>query len=62
MQILKTRKGVEITIGNIVILKNDTTQRMFWKLAVVEELLPGKDGIMRAARVKVVSAEFLQEA
>ena len=51
------RKGAEIAVGDVVILKNDSTQRMFWKLAVVEELLSGKDGIVRAARVKVANAE-----
>ena len=51
------RKGAEIAVGDVVILKNDSTQRMFWKLAVVEELLPGKDGIVRAARVKVANAD-----
>jgi len=30
---------------------------MFWKLALVEELLPGRDGIVKAAQVKIVNAE-----
>ena len=30
---------------------------MFWKLTLVEELLLGRDGIVKAARVKVVNAE-----
>ena len=55
--ISKTRKGVEIAVGDVVILMNDNTQRKFWKLAVVEELLPSKDGIVRAARVKVASGD-----
>ena len=44
-------------MGDVVILRNDSTPRMFWKLALVEELLPGRDGIVRAARVKVANAE-----
>ena len=42
-----------VRVGNIVILKNESTSRAFWKLAKVEELLPGNDGKIRAAIVKV---------
>ena len=42
-----------VRVGDIVILKNDSTSRAFWKLAKVEELLPGNDGKIRAAMVKV---------
>ena len=56
-QSTRNRNGAEIALGDVVILKNDSTQRMFWKLATVEQLLPGKDGVVRAARVKVASAD-----
>ena len=45
-----------ITVGDIVILKNDSTSRAFWKLGKVEHLIPGKDGQVRAAIVKVSSS------
>ena len=45
----------EISIGDIVLLKTDSTKRIFWKLARVEELIPGADGRVRAAIVKVGS-------
>lgn len=56
-QVTKNRKGVDIAIGDVVILKNNTSNRMFWKLAKVEELLPGKDGNIRAAIIKVSNAD-----
>ena len=42
-----------VRVGDIVILKNESTSKAFWKLAKVEELLPGNDGKIRAAIVKV---------
>ena len=53
----RARSGPQIAVGDIVILKNDTTNRMFWKLAKVEELLPGRDGLVRAAIVKVANSD-----
>ena len=42
-----------IEVGQLVILKDDLTKRVFWKLAIVDELLPGRDGKIRAVKVKV---------
>ena len=44
-----------ISIGDLVLLKNDSTSRAFWKLGKVEELIPGKDGNVQAAMVKVAN-------
>ena len=43
----------EISVGDIVLLKNDSTNRIHWKISKVEELIPGADGKVRAAIVKV---------
>ena len=32
-------------IGNVVIIKKDSTPRAFWRLARIQELLPGADGL-----------------
>ena len=53
----RARSGPQIAVGDIVILKNDTTNRMFWKLANVEQLLPGRGGLVRAAIVKVANSD-----
>lgn len=45
----------DVAVGDVVILKNDLTKRLYWKLAIVEELLKGKDGITRAAIVRVAN-------
>ena len=45
----------EIAVGDIVIVQNNKTKRNFWKLAKVEELLPGEDGVVRGAMIKTCS-------
>ena len=45
-----------ISVGDVCILKNDQAKRAFWKLCKVSELLTGKDGNVRAARVEVTSS------
>ena len=45
--------NAKFKVGDVVILKNDSDARAFWKLAKVEELLPGRDGTVRAAIVTV---------
>ena len=53
----RNRKGADVAVGDVVILKNDSTNRMFWKLAKVERLFTGKDGIARAALIKVSNSD-----
>ena len=48
----KRKNTSPVKIGDVVILKNDSKPRAFWKLATVEELVPGKDGMIRAAIVR----------
>ena len=50
---LKDSDNGPIAVGDMVILRNDNTRRMFWKLAKVEELLPSSDGVVRSAKVRV---------
>ena len=50
----RNNKTGNISIGDIVILRNDKTSRCFWKLAKVEQLLNGEDNLVRAAVVKVL--------
>ena len=48
----RVKGGSSVSVGDVVVLKEDT-KRMFWRLAVVEELLSGPDGQVRAATVRV---------
>jgi len=48
-------KGSIVNVGDIVILKNDSEKRTFWKLAKILDLFQGQDGVARAAKVQVVT-------
>lgn len=49
----------EIMVGDVVLLQNDKTKRVLWKLAIVKELLTGVDGKVRAAVVQVSGSKNL---
>jgi len=44
-------------VGDVVIVKDDQTKRLFWKLAKVVELLISKDGNTQAAVVQVSTSK-----
>ena len=47
-----------IQIGDVVV-KSDTSKRLFWKLGIVQQLLKGTDGQVRAAVVRVPESNRL---
>ena len=48
-------KETGIQIGDFVLLKDDNSHRTFWKLAKVENVIKGPDGIARVATTKVLT-------
>jgi hypothetical protein len=38
--------------GDIVLIKEDTTTPLQWPLSVIQDIHPGKDGIVQAVTVK----------
>ena len=48
-------RGAAIRVEDVVILKDDSTNRLFWKLAVVH--IPGRDGQVRAAVIIVCAVD-----
>ena len=46
-----------IFVGDVVILKGEGTARCFWKMARVINLMPGNDGKIRAAEVRVLNKD-----
>lgn len=52
----------KLKVRDVVILKDDSIQRAFWKLAKVETLLPERDGIVRAAIVTIQRGTNLSQS
>ena len=46
------RSSGTVEKGEVVIIKGDEKDRNQWKLGIVEEVLPGKDGVVRAVRLR----------
>lgn len=53
-QVIQGRQSpIQIKVGNIVVIHKDKTPRGFWSLGRVEEIVPGQDGLVRSAVVRV---------
>ena len=48
----KTKGGLTPTVGDVVIIGDNEKKRGEWQLGVVEELVTGKDGEVRVAKVR----------
>ena len=42
----------KLTIGDVMIIKGDQKNRSHWKLGIVSDLIKGKDGIVRGAKLR----------
>ena len=52
----KSKPGSKfVQIGDIALIGDDSKKRNQWKLGVIQELVPGKDGEVRGAKVRVAS-------
>lgn len=49
-----------VTVGKVVIIKDDNTHPMFWPLAVVTDIFPGRDNIIRAVKVKTSNGSYIR--
>ena len=49
---LNNNKSVQIEIGDVVLVQEEHAKRATWKVAIVEEVIKGKDGEIRGAKVR----------
>ena len=49
-------KGTEqVSIGDVVLVQDDSAKRSLWRLGRIEEIIMGKDGVIRGAKVRIIS-------
>ncbi|XP_028397220.1 uncharacterized protein LOC114521030 [Dendronephthya gigantea] len=51
------RDGPVINVGDVVSVKEDNVKRLNWEMALVDELIQGKDGKSRAAVVRMIGKD-----
>ncbi|XP_074629800.1 uncharacterized protein LOC141887949 [Acropora palmata] len=52
----------DIAVGDVMLVKDDERNRGKWKMGIVVEVITGRDGIARAARMKTGTGSYLERA
>ena len=47
-----------LRLGDVVLLRDDISPPTQWPLAIITELHPGKDGLVRVVKVRTAKSEF----
>jgi hypothetical protein len=50
----------EIMPNSVVIVREDNQPRLNWPIGVISEVLPGRDGVVRACKVRVKGTELVR--
>ena len=58
---LRHQKGPYPNEGDVVLIKSDERNRAHWKIGIVKKVMPGKDGKIRAVRLRA-GQDFLERA
>ncbi|XP_050543462.1 uncharacterized protein LOC126906734 [Daktulosphaira vitifoliae] len=53
-------KGPKLSVGSVVLIKEENLSPLFWRLGRVVSVICGKDGVIRTARVKTAFGEYLR--
>jgi len=51
---MKTISSAEVKTGDVVVIQDDNVKRGMWKSGIVEEVIKGKDGNIRGAKVRKI--------
>jgi len=60
VQSSKAKKVRQFSVGEIVMVSNETLKRLEWPMAKIVELIPGRDGNVRVARIKTSKGELIR--
>ena len=53
------RPSIALKIGQLVQVLDHSIPRQIWKVGIVSEVFPGKDGIIRSVKVKIPNGKYL---
>lgn len=56
----RCRSGQSIEVGSLVLLREDNLPRLRWPVCLIEEVYPGRDGIVRAVKVRTSKGSFVR--
>lgn len=51
-QSIKRSKDNNLHIGDVMLIIGDECNRGFWQIKIVEQLVKGKDGVVRAVKLR----------
>ena len=51
---MNTRSSAEVKTGDVVVIQDDNVKRGMWKTGIIEEVIKGKDGNIRGAKVRKI--------
>ena len=51
-------KPFNLAVGDVIIIYGEERNRGKWPLGIVQELYPGRDGVIRAAKIKTVNGHL----
>ena len=54
------KKHGTLKVGSIVMVREDGLPKLKWPLGIVEEVFPGRDGLVRALRIRMAKGSFLK--
>nr|XP_042912778.1 uncharacterized protein LOC122272830 [Parasteatoda tepidariorum] len=57
---VKNKRFDKVNVGDLVLLEEANKKRIHWPLAKIVEVLPGKDNVIRLAKVKTENSVFLR--
>ncbi|XP_068687756.1 uncharacterized protein [Montipora foliosa] len=52
------RKNFEVAVGDIVLIKAEDKNRNKWPMGVVQQIYPGRDGVVRAVQVHTATGKL----
>lgn len=53
-------RSKKFKIGDVVMIENENLKRLDWPMAVINEMIPGKDGEIRLVRLRTATGELLR--